>query len=208
MQINLLKIPVFFINLNVDPIKRKKTEELLSELGFEDVRRFSGFETSIPKLGCATSHNLVLREILKIPGPVLVFEDDISVTENFASTIEIPSDSDAVYLGTSAYGLYQNGGEKKISAEKYNETFYRMYNMLAAHAILYVKKDYIKFLIKATQFMIDIHDNQDKARAATMRFFNIYSFDSPMFFQNNINKKATSNKISELECVVGKIDNC
>lgn len=204
MQIDLRQIPVIYINLDKDIEKKEKIEKQLNDAGFTNVIRFAGYEIDTPKLGCATSHNDLLGIISKYNMPVLVLEDDVVMTKSFNPIIDVPKDADAIYLGISKYGLYNGHGQKKISAERYDDNLYRIYNMLGAHAILYMNKAYPKFLKQATSFMMDIEDNQDKARATTMKFFKVYGFDYPMFFQNNYHKIATKFRISEYHGTKGK----
>jgi GR25 family glycosyltransferase involved in LPS biosynthesis len=204
MQINLLDVPVFYINLNKDKGKRTQIEEALTSAGFTNVKRFPGAEIETSKLGCATSHNSILKKISKINGPVLVLEDDVALSHSFNPIIDVPDNADAVYLGISKFGLYNGTGHHLISAEQHDMEFYRIYNMLSAHAILYLNKDYSRFLIKTTDFMMSIKDNQDKSRAMTMKFFNVYALNDPFFFQQGYNEKHTKFIISRYRKVVGK----
>jgi hypothetical protein len=81
------------------------------------------------------------------------------------------------------WGIYDGKGHKKISLSRHSEGTYRLYNMLAAHAILYTDPEYVKFLARATEFNVYVKTNQDKARAETMKYWNIYASQTPMFYQ-------------------------
>jgi len=104
---------------------------------------------------------------------------------------DVPANADAYYLGNSIFGLYGGSGKKKIALEQFDEQSFRIYNMLAAHAIVYLNKEYIEFLERATAFQLSIRDNQDKARAETMKYWNIYSAAKPMFYQNGVHEPVT-----------------
>lgn len=197
MKINLLKIPVYYINLDKDAEKRERLESLLYDIGFKNVNRFAGEEIATPKLGCATSHNKLLRHISKVKGPVLVLEDDVDINKVYEE-LTIPEKSDAVYLGISKFGLYNGYGHKRIVAEKHDDTFFRLYNMLSAHAILYLNKEYRNFLIQTSDFLISIADNQDKGRAETMKYFNVYGLSEPMFYQSGKHEKVTKFNINDI----------
>lgn len=192
MKINLLEIPVYYINLDKDKRKREAMEDMLHSAGFKNVIRFPGHYSSVPKVGCATSHNNLLSYLKDVQMPALVLEDDVVLTRAFTPEIEIPDDAEAVYLGISQYGLYKGSGSYKISVSRHDDNFYRLYNMLGAHAILYNSQDYVAFLERATAFMLSIQDNQDKARANTMKFFNVYGANIPFFYQDNYNKAHTN----------------
>lgn len=75
--------------------------------------------------------------------------------------------------------------------------------MLGAHAILYLNPDYVKFLAQATSLMVRLKDNQDKSRAQTMKYFNVYAMNNPMFYQEGKHEKVTKKSISQMN-VVGK----
>lgn len=205
MKISLKDVPVYIINLDEDSHKLTSTMKVLAKAGFEDIRRFPGYKIDTPKLGCATSHNALLKVLSKHDMPVLVVEDDINISTMY-DEIEVPDNADAVYLGISKFGLYGGRGTKKISAERVDQNLYRVYNMLGAHAILYFNNRYPDFLIGATQTMMDIADNQDKARASTQKFFHIYALDKPMFYQDNYNKPHTKFVISKYHSVVDRKD--
>lgn len=201
MEINLYEVPIYYINLDKDVEKRERLEATLFDLGFENVHRFAGHYSKERAVGCATSHNALLNELKDMDTPFLVLEDDVQPAHLKSLIKNIPEDADALYLGNSAFGLWGPKGEKKIAAEKVNPNLYRIYNMLSAHAILYLNNDYVKFLAKATSLMVDLKDNQDKSRAQTMKYFNIYALNSPMFYQEGKHSKVTNISISQLNCV-------
>lgn len=200
MKINLLKVPVYYINLDKDTAKAEKLESLLYDIGFEQVERFAGTQIATPKVGCATSHQAILEKLKDHSGPFIILEDDASLAK-LQKEIEVPEDADAVYLGNSRFGLYDNHGQLKVSAERVDDKLYRVYNMLGAHAILYLNNSYARFLANAISFNIDIKDNQDKVRASTMKYFNIYTLNTPFFYQEGKHEKVTRVKINKINLV-------
>jgi len=199
-KINLINTPAYYINLDGDLEKSERIEELLSNLGFKNIHRFSGIVGEPKRVGVAKSHNALLKELSEEKTPFVVFEDDI-LKGSFNSEILVPNNADAFYLGNSAYGLKNGVGQKRIVSKHYYEDIYRIYNMLAAHAILYLNNDYVKFLAKATEFNISIMTNQDKARAETMKYWNVYAKDKPMFYQGGMHGPPTKINISSARSV-------
>jgi len=199
-KISLINVPAYYINLDSDVEKSERMQEFLSDLGFKDIRRFSGILENPKRLGVAKSHNMLLKELSNEKTPFAVFEDDI-VKYNFRPEIIIPADADAFYLGNSMYGLKQGIGQKRIIAEHHHEEIYRVYNMLAAHAILYLNNDYVKFLAMATEFNISIGTNQDKARAETMKYWKVYANDKPMFYQSGSHAPFTRVRLSQTRSI-------
>jgi hypothetical protein len=54
MKLNLLDLPVYYINLDEETEKKKRTETLLGELGFKDVTRLSAIRHEAGRIiGCA-----------------------------------------------------------------------------------------------------------------------------------------------------------
>jgi hypothetical protein len=188
--VDLARIPVHFINLDSDVEKRESMESLLDSLGFQNVQRFPAIRSSIKTLGCAVSHNSILKEMSGETQPFLVLEDDVA-THSIKKTVNVPHDAHAYYLGSSMWGIYNGKGHKRISVSNYNTDTYRLYNMLAAHAILYTDQEYVKFLAKATEFNVKVQTNQDKARAETMKYWNVYGSRVPMFYQQGKYEKYT-----------------
>jgi hypothetical protein len=189
-SIDLLNTPVHYINLDSDTEKRDSMEKLLGNAGFKSVHRFSGTSSNVKSLGCAISHNSILKELSGEKEPFLVLEDDIAI-HRIKETIRVPLDANAYYLGLSMWGIYDGRGHKKISLGRHSPGTYRLYNMLAAHAILYTDPEYVKFLAKATEFNVYVKTNQDKARAETMKYWNVYASQIPVFYQRGKYEKYT-----------------
>lgn len=200
MKINVLKTPIFYINLSKDTHNKTAIQEELSNAGFSDINRVEGIEESSGKLGCSKSHKLAFDTVQANSledSPYIVLEDDARIL-NFVSEIEIPNDADAVYLGTSKYGLYGGRGTRRISAERVDQDVFRIYNMLASHAILYINKEYANFISDKISFFFETGDDHDKLRAETMKYFKIYALDKPMFYQYGEHQNVTSSSIAEI----------
>jgi hypothetical protein len=186
----LPNIQVYYINMDEEVEKAERVEYLLNRFGFKNVTRFPGIKEDLKRLGVAKSHNALLRDLSNEATPFIVLEDDVAI-HKFNPTIYAPANADAFYLGNSAYGLYSGVGQKQICIENYDGDIFRIYNMLAAHAILYLNSDYVKFLAQATSFSIYAKTNQDKARAETMKYWNIYANMEPTFYQKGLHGSST-----------------
>lgn len=189
-RLELSSLPVYVINLKEDKEKRSAIESQLKSYGFTNITFFNGIRSSTKKVGVASSHNKLLKQLKDAELPCLVLEDDVSIWDK-KEYIDVPANADAYYLGNSIFGLYGGSGKKKIALEQFDEQSFRIYNMLAAHAIVYLNKEYIEFLERATAFQLSIRDNQDKARAETMKYWNVYSAAKPMFYQNGVHEPVT-----------------
>ena len=101
MNLDLRKIPAIYINLQKDIEKNEYMNTMFKELEFETIIRVEASEFPDRHLaGCSLSHFNSLNEI---DPPFIIFEDDCRI-KNFQPIINVPDDSDAVYLGISSWG--------------------------------------------------------------------------------------------------------
>lgn len=59
--------------------------------------------------------------------------------------------------------------------------------MLGAHAILYLSYEYVRMCSKVAFHNYEIADYQDIGFAEIQKYFNVYAFDDPMFYQTSSN---------------------
>ena len=184
MNLDLRKIPAVYINLDKDTEKNQRMQSMLSELGFETVIRVEAYSFPDRHLaGCSLSHHVALNEV---DPPFIVFEDDC-VVKNFNPEIEIPDDADAVYLGISSWGRMNSHSGPFVQYEALENGLVRVYNMLGAHAILYLSSEYTSLCSKIAKNFYDISDHQDIGFAEVQRYYNVYAFDDPVFYQTSSN---------------------
>lgn len=182
MKLNLLEIPVYYINLDEQEEKRKRTETLLKSLGFRYVNRLSAIKHEAGRIiGCARSHYEILKQ--QKP-PFIILEDDCSLNREFNPLLELPDNTDALYLGISHWGRYLNHSGPYVHYEKYNDEIIKVYNMLATHAICYISDYYVDICKRiAYHCGYEIENHLDIGFAEVQKFYNVYSFDEPIFRQ-------------------------
>jgi hypothetical protein len=196
--INLLDVPVYYINLDEDFEKRQSTEKLLISMGFGSITRISAINKKSSKfLSVTLSHIKAIKSAVEKSGfPFLIVEDDITLKNNKIS-FEAPENLDALYLGVSKWGFYNGKGLLQLSIEEYNDDLHRVYNMLAAHAIVYFSKDYVQALLKSYEFFIKIAGAHDFANAELMKYYKVYAVSNPIFYQSGYNEVNTNFMLSE-----------
>jgi len=175
---------------------------MLKAHGFTDVRIVQGVKRKKKLTGVALAHLKTLRMALEeCDGPFLILEEDVEIYK-FNSEVFVPKYTDAIYLGVSTWGLRNGHGEnEKISFQKYNGGLYRIFNMLAAHAILYTNRGYAEFVADNIPLFIEMETNQDKLRAETMKYFNVYALGAPIFYQGDRFAKSTKFDLSDKHSV-------
>jgi hypothetical protein len=196
MKINIPQTKTIFISINDE--KTEAMNKKLSEAGFSDFSRFDGFVADQKITGCATSHRDVLKPLRKHSSPFIILEDDAQII-NMVTEIEIPDDADALYLGTSKVGFYNGRDNPVISVEKIDDNISRIYNMLSAHAILYITPEYTENYIRTTETCIDLNIPHDIGRAETMKYFNVYCLNSPMFSQEGPYESYTNKSLGQIK---------
>lgn len=184
MNLDLRKIPAIYINLQRDNEKNEYMYDMLSNLGFENIIRVEASEFPDRYLaGCSYSHFNSLNEVNV---PFIIFEDDCRV-KNFEPVIEVPDDTDAVYLGISSWGRMNSHSGPFVQYEKVDDKLVRVYNMLGAHAILYLTKEYASLCSKISIHASHTSEHQDIGFAEVQRYYNVYAFEDPMFYQTSSN---------------------
>jgi GR25 family glycosyltransferase involved in LPS biosynthesis len=200
--IDLTKTETYFINTKDQVSRKDKIELMLNKNNFTKIKSFEGFSSKIHALGCATSHQQLLEQKFNEEkfSPFLILEDDSEFSDFYKNSniditsLEIPEDSDCIYLGlTKIIFSGGNAGEKSIVTKKINQDYSQIYNMVAAHAILYTNKDYVGFLSKALKAAIEFQTHQDIIRAETMKLFKVYARNNPLFIQSDPKTKHLTN---------------
>ena len=185
MKLDLREIPAIYINLDKDLEKNSNMQQLLkNDCNFKNVLRLEASKYPERHLaGCSMSHFNALGEL---DPPFIIFEDDC-VLKNWNPIIEVPDDADAVYLGISSWGRMNSHSGPCVQYEQIDKNLLRVYNMLSAHAVLYLSKEYVKMCSRISYHNYEISDYQDIGFAEIQRYFNVYAFDNPIFYQTSSN---------------------
>jgi hypothetical protein len=144
--------------------------------------------------GNTQSTKNTIKESLEYDEPVAIFEDDANITQHYKNEIDVPDDADAVWLGTSMFGLVNNWESMSLrdgiyltqptKTGEYND-FYKVENMLSLHAVVFITTKYKQCMFNYLEYLINKQTAPDIITAATMRDFNIYACKKPMFFQDD-----------------------
>lgn len=181
-DISVISCPVRLINVEGDSYRLNSSLNTLDRLGFTSVEVFSAPKNKDPVRGCADSHLRVLTEMKGHEQPYIVLEDDIA-PHSFRREISLPATADAAYLGNSDYGLVNGVGKRRIALERHSSELFRLYNMLSSHAIMYLNQDYAEAIIRGAKFARKHGHGVDKSMAETMKYWEVYAFENPLFKQ-------------------------
>ena len=181
-MISLKNSKNILINLDDATERLKRTTNLLSSQGIS-FTRFSGVKHPVGVIGCGLSHYHLLGIF---HAPVVILEDDIEITEDFNTELDIPDETDAVYLGVSNHGYVRGdniGRKGVVLASQYNEDYKRVYNMCATHAILYVSDKYTKAVRASIKSSLETGLEFDLGLASIHKDYTILTPNEPFFYQ-------------------------
>ena len=191
-NLDLREIPVVYINMDKDIDKKELIENHIDRLGFKTKIRVPGVVHQDGALaGIALAQHNALHEI---DPPFIILEDDATPFD-YDPIISIPDDTDALYLGISSWGRMNGHSGPFVQYENIEKNLCRVYNMLGAHAILYLNEEYISVCKKISYHHHNINEHVDIGFADVQKYYNVYAFDDPLFYQtssNGTNQKLTS----------------
>lgn len=162
--------------------RKENTITLLKKHGFENVSTATSPEKY--PIGVSLTKINILRENLN-DEPVLIVEDDIEIT-SIPPYIEVPDDTDAVYLGLSLCGTHDslNVGIRGLArVVNLKNGYSKVSNMLGNHAIVYISKKYKTGVMHAIEDRLEIV--LDVVISRLQPLYNILCLNEPVFYQND-----------------------
>tara|TARA_Y100000310_G_scaffold170314_1_gene170460 strand:- start:3624 stop:4223 length:600 start_codon:yes stop_codon:yes gene_type:complete len=184
MKIDLRDVPVHWATIEKNKDRHEKMQSMFDRLNLKDTNQMNGPISDPYTIGIAETHLQGMSNEL----PVLVLEDDCQETEHWNPVLEVPDFCDAVYLGTSWFGMIQKRSQYRgcISSE-YDDTFLRVYNMLGIHAVLYLSESYRDNVVN---LLNEFKTNPgaagcDECIAMSMKNYKILALRNPLFYQND-----------------------
>jgi hypothetical protein len=191
MTIDLRRIQSLWIG-GINKNRESRISSLFDSLGYNhrkiEAVLSNGFN------GNTQSTKNAIKESLEYDEPVAIFEDDANITQHYKNEIDVPDDADAIWLGTSIFGLVNNWESmslldgiyltKPTKTGEYND-FYKVENMLSLHAVVFITEKYKQCMFNYLEYLTNKKTAPDIITAATMKDFNIYACKKPMFFQDD-----------------------
>ena len=195
MNINLLELPVYYINLDREVAKRNNMEALLKRMGFSTIERVAGIEHPNPKVGCARSHHMAMANI---KAPFILLEDDLECND-LKLNYEIPDDAQSLFLGVSQWGRFLNFSGPFTTYSRVTDEVVRVYNMLSAHAVVHLDPEYQRHLAQIAWYNGYEHlYHMDVGYAETQKYYKVYALDTPILYQTGYNERVTNQRISSM----------
>ena len=184
-------MPVIFISPDHNEkyrARKLKTESLLQKIGFSDITHFKS-NLEYPK--CLADATIEILESHLDDKPILVVEDDIGWTG--VVDIDIPENVDAIYLGNSIWASHPTLETNVAYCQlgEYSKSQLRVFNMLGAHAVLYISRRYKEKVIY--QLKNHLQYFSDIAISRIQKDFLVLTNKIPVFFQDeDVNRSITN----------------
>jgi len=191
MKLNLSDINTCILTIDKNKSKFDNLVSSLSQLKNKlNISIFYG-DTIPGHLGCAIS---TVKMYKSITPPTLCIEDDCDITEHYRDTLDIPDDADAIYLGTSVWGVTKGITDwRNFNIKKYNDDFYKIEGMCSTHCVLFLNNNFLGHLNKLGEsYNTQSEVPFDYLMCQEQYKFNVYGVAKPMFYQKcEINKAVT-----------------
>lgn len=224
MQINLLETDFYYINLEEDKERNDSLVNKLTSLGLSKDRIFridaikaEGIPQDGVFRGCFLSQLKALKEARAKDRPFVILEDDVVVNQ-FEKSLEIPDDSQCVYLGISSWGFTPASDSNlarlnSLITDNTNLNVARIFNMLSSHSIMYIDMDYVDLLISRLEKNSRGNIIESSVEKIGMRYFGgtmlpcdvimadqqynnkVYALRDPIFYQDGKHEYCTLIKI-------------
>lgn len=198
MKLDYRNVPTYYLNLDDEPHRIKKTEDSLRSSGIVTFTRCSAIKSNVKKLGCSASHHKILGDF-SIKTPFMICEDDLIYTGINKFVYDLPEDADALYLGPTQWSRYMDYIGPFLHYKLTDSPdVVRIYNMLMAHAVIYISDDYRKHCERIARLSMEGKYHIDQGFAEAQRIYNVYSVNHPVFSQSGWNQRVTSSPVTEV----------
>ena len=184
MLIDLEKTKYYFLTCNNENRKKHMIEEFkkydLTEVNpVIDCKNKSGAVGFSRILDLACSN----QERDKPFQPFVILEDDVKKYREFPKTIEIPNDTDILYIGLSLFGMNNTSFCENVCYKNINEDIIQVYNMLSLHGIIICSA---RGVLAIQKCMLEGYFKNiiwDIFTAQIQPFYNVYALKMPLVYQ-------------------------
>jgi len=196
MKIDLRKLPVFLISPGTGKYEHRVNEVMkrLSALGFEKVTHIQSVPDS-NNTDSLTRTNLELMRNNTELTPFIILEDDCGFTES-PLEIDIPADTDALYLGISKW-VYPHAFEtlgrgyhiRENQSQDFQEhpeypNLVKLTATTSTHGIVFFSRQYLEAFMEHMNKVLPNHTPHDLVFATLQRHYNVYALKNPLVYQD------------------------
>jgi len=118
--------------------------------------------------------------------PFIIIEDDCSFYRQLPETIEIPDNSDIVYIGISRFGTNPRSVcNRKVYMKEVTPEIVRIYNMLSTHGLMVCSASGAAVITKTMMESYYLNKPYDLALTYIQPYYNVYALKTPLVYQDS-----------------------
>jgi len=187
MKIFLKDIKHYFLTVDTNGIRKHHMMEEFKEYNLTEVNPILNISRN--KSG-ATGFSKILDIGLRNQNrtlpfqPFVMYEDDSSKYREFPEYIEVPDDTDLLYIGLSKGSMNDTNDQVGCYYKHINNDIIRIYNMLAMHGIIVCSASGALAIQKS--LLEDYYKNMpwDISLAYIQFYYNVYALKDPLVYQD------------------------
>ena len=184
--VNLHTTKFYFLTYN-NPKRRDHFLEEFNEYDTVEVHPLpnrSKFRSGVTGFLRILDRGARLQDPTKPFQPFVILEDDAKKYRPFPENIEIPKDTDILYIGISAYGRIQGRTiNYEVRYTPINTEIARVYNMLSSHGLLICSSAGLLAVQKCLLEDFSRDRNYDICLAEVQPYYQVYALMCPLVYQ-------------------------
>jgi hypothetical protein len=191
MVINFKDIHFYYLNYEGYTDRRIEMDNMLDSWGVKYSRISNNVDLPLRQNRITIGHIKLLEQAITNNNfPFIITDDDIKPTTKIPENINIPKDTDIIFLGGS---LYNCGGIKPdMYITHYDDDFYRTYYMLGLTPSLIPNLKSAQLLLKFLQDSLQTSEFCDIIITMhSKEYIYLTPKNGPYFYQNNYNESVT-----------------
>jgi len=185
MLIELHKLKYFFLTHN--NIKRKNhILNVFKEVDLTEVnptnyesRNKSGASGFLKMLELGEKN----QDPNKVFKPFILLEDDIEKYREFPESLEIPNNTDILYIGLTRCGIMIDNWSFNVYYSNINNNIIKVENMLALHGLIICSQTGLNIFKTSLIKDFELDQPWDISIAKAQPFYNIFALRKPLVFQ-------------------------
>lgn len=115
--------------------------------------------------------------------PFVILEDDVKKYREFPENLEIPHDSDILYIGLSKCGWIKNNWSNDVYYENVNNEIIKIYNMLSLHGFIICSLNGLLAFQKSIVEGFFKDEPWDIYTSFIQNYHNVYALRKPLVYQ-------------------------
>ena len=191
MILNLKELKYYYLTMEKSTERIENIEKNLKDLNL--TRVYSVLDNKLSKfqsgaLGFLKMIDTARKDNIDNFIPFGLLEDDVNKYRDFPDVIEIPDNTDILYIGTSIYGYNHSikWADLNVFTESINNRtdIYKINNMLSTHGFIIVSQRGLEYCIKCMNIAIEYNIPYDNYFAGIQSHYNVYCLKIPLVYQD------------------------